>query len=249
MPTSTPPPHVARHGCGVVLAAGLLTAALGLTACATGESSGAGITTLPPPAISSTSVPLEVPPTQPTTTDLDGTTTTIEVDQIPMEHIEIDDGTYSSVEAMAAAAQLIIVGDVVAVTTLGRPDQGSDALPDEYVAVQVRPVEKLAGASIDSIVLPWRAYRTDADGHRVARYITNGLATPAPGSRVLMFLTPSDPAFTRLLGGVPTHQLVKLDGLAYVEGDTVISGESNSTVLNGLLNKTITELREEITAR
>jgi hypothetical protein len=147
---------------------------------------------------------------------------------------------------MAEAAALVIVGDVVEVTSLGRPDLPEDPDAGEYVAVTVRAIETLAGQPADDVVLAWHAYDVDDDGRRIATLITNGVRPPAVADRLLLFLVPVDPAFDEHVGGAPTHQLVKLDGIAYLDGEALVAAETNSPAAEQLVTMDLSAIRDEI---
>jgi len=141
----------------------------------------------------------------------------------------VEDGTFASVASMARAAELIVVGEVVEVVSLGRPDVEEDPNADEYVAVTTDVTEILKGDPISEVVLGWDAFGYDTDGNRVSTLLSNGVRPPQVGDRLLLFLVVADPAFADALGG-GSHQEVKLDGVAYLDGDRLIAGELGSRV-------------------
>jgi hypothetical protein len=193
-------------------------------------------TTPPDPPSTPVTEPLD-DPTEPTPLPVTETATAVDV--------EIDDGTFASIAEMVAASTLVAVGEVVDTTSIERPDVAIDAAADEYVAITVRPTETLVGDTVDEIVIAWHAYAVDADGSRTAIRMMNGLRRPNVGDHLLLFLDPADPAFVEHLGGAPTHQLVKLDGLVQLDGGRVVGGEANSPVVEQMLGMTIGDLRAD----
>lgn len=155
----------------------------------------------------------------------------------------VEDGHYATVEEMAQAADLVIVGDVVGVESLGRPGLAEDEWADEYVAVTVDAVAVFKGALVERVVLGWDAIQVDPDGNRVATVLNNGIRPPQVGDHMLLFLDPADPSFIEALGGRPTHWPVLLDGVAYLEGDRLLAGETASTTADQLLATSLPEIR------
>ncbi len=144
---------------------------------------------------------------------------------------------------MGDGASLVVVGEVVGITSLGRPFSDRDPNANEFVAVTVETVDTLKGEPAGKVVLAWQAFATDFDGKRTATLLTNGIRPPDVADRLVLFLTPADPATVALLGGGLTHQLVKLDGIAYLDGDQVVAGEVGSTAAQQLLTMTVAEIR------
>lgn len=215
--------------------------ALALAACASPEAGGSpNVPTAPPrtssPPTTAVARPTS-PPTPPSTSPPDVT--------IPAEladlDLVIDDGSFDSIASMAAASTVIVAGEVRAVRSLGQPDIGDRT--DEYVAAWIAVDETVLGQPIDDVVLGWNAYRATADGARVARYVTNGIAPPEPGDRLLLFLDPVDQAFADVVGGDLTHQLVKLDGILRLTDRTIVGGEAESSIVAELLGRTVDDVR------
>lgn len=152
----------------------------------------------------------------------------------------VDDGHYRTVEEMAQAAELVVIGDVVGVVSLGRPDLAEDEYADEYVAVTVQPAEVLKGDPGGEVVLGWDAIGVDPAGDRVATLLSNGIRPPQVGDRMLLFLIPARPEF---LAGVPTHEPVLLDGIAYIKGDRLVAGEVGSHTAARLLAMPLRRIR------
>ena len=140
------------------------------------------------------------------------------------------------------------VGDVVEITSLGRPYLDRDPNAYEMVQVTVQTVDTLEGTPTGEIVFAWQAFATDAEGNRIATVLTNGIRPPDLADRLVLFVTPVDPAFAELIGGDLTHQLVKLDGIAYVDGERVIAGEIGSPAAEDLLTMTLSEIRDAVAA-
>lgn len=147
---------------------------------------------------------------------------------------------------MGHASTLVIVGVVVDLQSLGRPNLAEDPYADEFLAVTIRTTETIKGQPTDEVVLGWDAFNVNPDGQRVATWISNGLRPPDLGDRMLLFLIPADPAFADHLGGAPTHQPVKLDGVAYLDGDQPIAGETNSPAAEQLISMPLNQIRDEV---
>jgi hypothetical protein len=158
--------------------------------------------------------------------------------------MEVEDGHYRTVMEMAHAADLVIVGDVVGVTSLGRPDTGEDTSADEHVAATIEAAEVLKGELVERVVLGWDAIQVDSAGNGIATIISNGIRPPAVGDRMLLFLDPASPSFIEALGGKPTHWPVLLDGVAYLDGDRLIAGETVSTTADQLLAMSLPQIRK-----
>jgi hypothetical protein len=98
------------------------------------------------------------------------------------------------------------------------------------------------------VIIAWAGYSTDEDGARVAVRTVNGVRPPAVGDRVVLFLRPVDPGFADFAGGVPTHDLIKLDGIGFVIDDVVTEVEAGSLAAELLRGMTVTALREAISS-
>lgn len=200
-------------------------------------------TVAPPtaPPTNPTPPPTAPPPTTPSEPSTPSEPTT--PPPFPTVDVTIDDGSFGSVDEMADTAPRIVVGEVVGVTSLGRPFLDRDPNAEEFVAVTVRVTETLKGEPTDEIVLSWQAFAVDADGERTATVVTNGLRPPALADRLVLFLDDVDPAWADVLGDVPTHQLVKLDGIAFLDGDRVVATEVGSPAAEQLVTMTLAEIR------
>ncbi len=62
----------------------------------------------------------------------------------------------------------------------------------------------------------------------------------------MLFLDPVDAAFNDFLGGELTHHLVKLDGIAYLDGDQVVAAEVGSTAAEQLRTMSVNEIRAAV---
>lgn len=163
--------------------------------------------------------------------------------------VTIDEGSYDSVASMASDATAAVIGGVTAVDLLGRPGAAGEPGVDEFVAVTVDVSETLLGDPLDDVVFAWSAFRTDEAGHHIGEYVTNGLPTPRVGDRLVLFLDPVDPAFEAHLGADLTHELVRLDGILFLDGDVIAHGETGSAVVPLLVGRTIQSIRSELPAR
>lgn len=244
-----------------------LTLLLAATACGSSDSADGSPTTQPPVVttepddVAPTTPPVEppgsgtppatdapttdAPPATPTPTAPTPTPTTPASPSRPgeTEDITIDDGTFDSIAEMGEEASLVVVGEVVEVTSLGRPFLDRDPDANEFVAITLETIDTLTGDPVAEIVLPWEAFGTDADGERTSTLITNGIRPADVGDRLVLFLQPADPQFAEFLGGNPTHQLVKLDGIAFLDGDAVVATELGSTAAEQLVGLTVDDIR------
>ncbi len=179
---------------------------------------------------------------QPTTSSTVVPTSLVYPDAINDSMI-VEDGHYATVEEMAQAADLVMVGDVVGVESLGRPSLEEDPGADEYVAITVDAAEVLKGGDVERVVLGWDAIQVDPNGNRVATLLNNGIRPPEVGDHMLLFLDPAAPSFVEALGGRPTHWPVLLDGVAYLDGDRLVAGETVSITADRLLAMTLPQIR------
>jgi hypothetical protein len=168
--------------------------------------------------------------------------------ELPDEDLIVDDGTFDSLEDMADASDIVVVGEVIDATSIGRLAAATDPTADEFVAITVRPSERLRGSSPGDVVIAWAAYSTDEDGTRVADRTVNGVRPPAVGDRVVLFLQQVDPGFAEFAGGAPTHELVKLDGIGFVTGDVVTEVEAGSSAAELLRGMTVASLRDAVSS-
>lgn len=188
------------------------------------------------PSVALEGAPAGVPVTQSSTGSSSVAAPSIGVDQIvsypvEMNSVDVYDGEFASVDEMSRASELIIIGDVVSVSSLGRPSVRENETAAEYVEVQVKTSDVLKGEDPGVVSLGWAAFATDADGNRIATRIENGIYPPALGDRMLLFLVPIDPNYQEYLGGSPTHDVVKLDGMLFIEDGLVSAGEPGSPAL------------------
>ena len=169
-------------------------------------------------------------------------------DELPDEDLIVDDGTFDSLEDMADASDIVLVGEVIDATSIGRLAEATDPTADEFLAITVEPSERLRGSYPGNVVIAWAAYSTDQDGTRVAVRTINGVQPPALGDRLVLFLRPVDPGFAEFAGGAPTHELVKLDGIGFVTDDVVTEVETGSPAAELLRGMTVASLRDIISS-
>ncbi len=201
-----------------------------------------------PPTVAPTTPPAPTPapaPTTPAPTTPPMTPATPR--PVATLDLTIDDGTFDSVAEMGDDAAVVVIGDVIEVSSLGRPFADGDQNTNEYIAVTVATVDTLTGEPTGEIVFAWQAFATDADGNRTATLLINGIRPPEVTDRLVLFLNPVDSAFNDFLGGVLTHELVKLDGIAYLDGDQVIAAEVGSTAAEQLRTMSVNEIRSAVT--
>ena len=195
---------------------------------------------------SASSPPSTVSTTGPATTSITSSTvvpTSLVYPAAINDTMEVEDGHFATVEEMAQAADLVVVGVVDGVSSLGRPAIGEDPWADEVVAVTIDVTELLKGDDVERVVLGWHAILVDPDGERVATLLTNGLRPPRMGDRMLLFLEPADASIVESLDARPTHSPVVLDGVAYLDGDVLVEGETVSTTAAQLLAMSLPEIR------
>jgi hypothetical protein len=189
-----------------------------------------------------TAVTVELPD-GPETLDAD-----LPIDELPEEDLIVDDGTFDSLDDMADASDLVVVGEVSDTISIGRLAAATNPTADEFLAITVQPSETMRGSYPGDVIIAWAGYSTDEDGARVAVRTVNGVRPPAVGDRVVLFLRPVDPGFADFAGGAPTHELIKLDGIGFVIDDVVTEVEAGSLAAELLRGMTVTALREAISS-
>ncbi|MDQ3738143.1 MAG: hypothetical protein M3337_03120 [Actinomycetota bacterium] len=155
--------------------------------------------------------------------------------------------SFASVDEMASASDLVVTGEVTSIRSLGRRDTAEDQNASEYVAVVVGIDEIIKGDGDSEVILAWEAYVTDGDGTRAYEMVANGVRVPRQGDRMLLFLTPQEPALIDRFDGVPTHRLIRLEGAAYLEDDTIVAG-SHDPLTEQLLDMTIDDIRAVVSS-
>lgn len=173
---------------------------------------------------------------------------TVTADEVPLgtNHREVSDDSYESIVSMAAAADIVVVTEVIDTKSLGRPDLAEDPYADEYLALTMHVEEALSGESPPEVTIAWDAYNVGPDGTRVAKWIANGLPTPAIGDRLVLFLRPVDEALSAHLSSELTHQPVALDGVVFLDGNRISAVETHSSVAGQLLGMDVADLRSVI---
>ncbi|CAN5800117.1 hypothetical protein BH20ACT4_BH20ACT4_12230 [soil metagenome] len=104
---------------------------------------------------------------------------------------------YEDLSAMADDSNSVVAGRVTDVASLGQPNTKDDVEADEYVAVTIDVESVLAGDDVDSVVIGWLAYGTDAEGNRASEIVQNGVRVPRKGDDMLLFLVDADPRTAR----------------------------------------------------
>jgi hypothetical protein len=189
-----------------------------------------------------TPMPVELPD-GPETLDAD-----LPIDELPEEDLIVDEGTFDSLDDMADASDLVVVGEVIDTPSIGRLAAATDPTADEFLAITVQPSETLRGSYPGDVIIAWAGYSTDEDGARLAVRTVNGVRPPAVGDHVVLFLRSVDPAFDAFAGGAPTHELVKLDGIGFVTDDVVTEVEAGSPAAELLRGMTVASLRDAISS-
>lgn len=193
-----------------------------ITAC--GDSEGSSTA----PTDTSGATPASEPPSESTaSSDTQRTSGPASTSSVPYpettSEVIVEDGDAGSIDEMFERSDLVVTGTVSSTESLGRPDGEEDPLADEYVAIQVDVESVLKGGETETVVLGWDAVRIDEAGERVGTVIANGVPPPRNGDRLLLFLINPDPAFVEALGGIPTHQPIQLDGIAFLDENGAIS--------------------------
>lgn len=162
--------------------------------------------------------------------------------------IEADYERHNSIDELIASAQLIVVGSVVDVESLGRPSMNEDPNAEEYAAFTIHVDEQLMGDPVNEVTLAWDSYVVDDNGERIGEVVMNGVPVPRMGDTMLLFLQTADPAFAAFLGGVPTHQPVGLDGVVYIRSGVAADGDVTSPASAQIEGWTLDELRNAVSA-
>lgn len=136
-----------------------------------------------------------------------------------------------SLEELSLTASTVLTGRVTSVESLGRPSMEEDPFADEFVAITVDPEMVLRGERPNTVILGWDAILVGPEGDSIATLLANGVPPPTVGDSLLLFLAPVDPAFADFLKGVPTHQLVQLDGIAFLDDAGAIVGAEDGSPL------------------
>jgi hypothetical protein len=162
--------------------------------------------------------------------------------------IEADYERHNSIDELIASAQLIVVGSVVDVESLGRPSLNEDPHAEEYAAFTIHVDEQLMGDPVNEVTLAWDSYVVDGNGERIGEVVMNGVPVPRMYDTMLLFLQTADPAFAGFLGGVPTHQPVGLDGVVYIRSGVAADGDVTSPASAQIQGWTLDELRNAVSA-
>ncbi len=139
-----------------------------------------------------------------------------------------------------------MVGTVREESSLGRPNASTDPLADEFLGLTIEVETVLAGDPVDDVTMAWDAYVVDADGSRTAANVMNGVPVPHVGDRLVLFLRPVDEQFGAAMGGFPTHAPVALDGVAFLDRDTVTLTDETATQAAHLTGMTIAQIVSEL---
>ena len=139
-----------------------------------------------------------------------------------------------------------MVGTVTDEVSLGQPVATNDPSSDEYLGLTITVDTVLKGDPITEVRLGWDAYVLDEDGKRVATNVMNGIPVPHIGDQLVLFLRPVDDQFASLLDGFPTHAPVALDGIGFVETDTVSISDNSAQDAASLMGLTIDQIAELI---
>lgn len=161
-------------------------------------------------------------------------------------HITVTEDDFETIAAMAGSSATILVGEVTAVDSLGRPDLEEDPLADEYVAISVAATEILGGDPQTHVVIPWSAYQVNEENERVAEWIANGLPAPRLGDHLVLFVNPASDSVIDHLGEVVTHSIVALDGVAHLHDGRIGVVEQDSAVAASMIGLTVDQLRAEL---
>lgn len=151
--------------------------------------------------------------------------------------------TFKTVDEMANASTLVLVGIVSSVDSIGFSDVGEDPNPTEDVAVVVEPEIVLKGLSAGAVSFQWPAFVTDGSGNRIFEMVNDGLPVPKAGDRLLLFLVDEDRGGASFFGKV-SHRPVNSSGLAFVERDTVVLEAQSNGLEESLTGKPIGEIAE-----
>jgi hypothetical protein len=178
----------------------------------------------------------DAPTTDAPTTDAP-TTEPEPTPSLPANPVVIDDGAFTSIEEMAAASELIVVGTVTKETSLGRPHLGARPDANEYVGITVAVDEVLKGEPLEEVLLERDAYVVDENGRRIAENVFNGVPVPDVGDRLVLFLNPVDEQSAHFPGGFPSHTPVMIDGVGFLEGKAITIADDSSPLVGTTLDQ------------
>jgi hypothetical protein len=166
--------------------------------------------------------------------------------ELPPRPIDIDDGAFETIGDLGEGAELIVVGTVTGEESLGQPLATNDPSSDEYLGLTISIDSVLKGGPLDEVLLAWDAYVVDANGARVAANVMNGIPVPHVGDQLVLFLRPVDDQFASLLHGFPTHTPVALDGVGFVEANTISISDTTARDAAHLEGMTIDEVAAQV---
>jgi hypothetical protein len=124
---------------------------------------------------------------------------------LPATLSEPHEELYETVESLVWASELIVVGEVVSVESIGTPDWRDDPSASEYFIVGVRPNRTLKGTSPNAITIGWEAFVTDGKG--TAQCALSRMGSRFPIRTTPPFLVGERPERNTFLGGGASHAL------------------------------------------
>lgn len=145
---------------------------------------------------------------------------------------------------IAAQSVAVIVGEVVGVTSIGRPDLAEDEFADEYIALELRVERTMSGAGVTEVVVPWRAFNVGPDGQRRATWVVNGVPVPEVGDRLVLPLLELTPERAARLDASLSHAVGAMQGISFVDDGGSLTGRSVDSALTAI--ETIDDLERAL---
>ena len=135
---------------------------------------------------------------------------------------------FPSVEAMAADADVIVVGNVVAVDSFGTPEIADDPNPSEYFTITVAVTDDIkSDRDASKVSFVWEGFIT-RDEKRTQRVETDGIPMPVVGDDLLLFLIPEKPSVLAAWGAEHEFAVDTLDGILAITDDGKILAQVNA---------------------
>ncbi|MDF1598111.1 MAG: hypothetical protein P1T08_18740 [Acidimicrobiia bacterium] len=152
------------------------------------------------------------------------------MNDLPVTNSEVNETPYDNIASLTDASDLVIVGEVLAVRSIGTPDEAEDPHASEYFMVTVQPEKTLKGTAPSAVTIAWEGFITDGSGNRTLRVERSGVGMPELGMRVLLYLLEESRERSDFFGGEISHRLNTLDGILFVGADgrltTPLHGEN-----------------------
>ena len=169
-------------------------------------------------------------------------------ERLPLTEIKSSPPAFGSVEEMAAAAEVVAVGEVVSRESIGTIPNDEDPQPSEWAVLEIALDEIVSGNDdLDVVTVIWETYSTDGKGTRLFEYSHNGVSNPEVGDRYLWFLVPERENRRELFGNRSTHLMIYPTGVMALNGDKVETEYRGGSEIGRALNDmTIADVKAKL---